>query len=111
MLKAVFFPSRFTALCERIGASMIRDHNQLSLDVSVDESSTGADVSVSLGLIVTELVIISSWNRGAERLFGYTAAEAIGKHVAMPIPYDRIDEEPDKLARIAARTAVLSISR
>ncbi|MEP6830402.1 MAG: histidine kinase dimerization/phosphoacceptor domain -containing protein [Rhizomicrobium sp.] len=47
----------FTALCESIGASMIRDHNQLSLDVTVDESSTSADTSVSLGLIVTELVI------------------------------------------------------
>ncbi|MEO5659959.1 MAG: sensor histidine kinase, partial [Polaromonas sp.] len=47
----------FTALCESIGASMIRDHNQLSLAVTVDESSTSADVSVSLGLIVTELVI------------------------------------------------------
>ena len=47
----------FTALCESIGASMIRDHNQLSLDVSVDDSVTAADVSVSLGLIVTELVI------------------------------------------------------
>jgi two-component sensor histidine kinase len=47
----------FTALCKSIGASMIRDHNQLSLDVSVDDSSSAADVSVSLGLIVTELVI------------------------------------------------------
>lgn len=47
----------FTALCKSIGASMIRDHNQLSLDVSVDGSVTSADVSVSLGLIVTELVI------------------------------------------------------
>jgi two-component sensor histidine kinase len=47
----------FTALCESIGASMIRDHNQLSLEVTADESSTSADVSVSLGLIVTELVI------------------------------------------------------
>ena len=36
---------------------MIRDHNQLSLDVTVDDTVTGADVSVSLGLIVTELVI------------------------------------------------------
>jgi two-component sensor histidine kinase len=36
---------------------MIRDHNQLSLDVSVDDTVTTADVSVSLGLIVTELVI------------------------------------------------------
>jgi two-component sensor histidine kinase len=47
----------FTALCNSIGASMIRDHNQLSLDVSADDSSSAADVSVSLGLIVTELVI------------------------------------------------------
>jgi two-component sensor histidine kinase len=47
----------FTSLCESIGASMVRDHNQLSLDVKVDDSVTSADVSVSLGLIVTELVI------------------------------------------------------
>ncbi len=47
----------FTDLCRSIGASMIRDHNQISLDVTVDESVRSADVSVSLGLIVTELVI------------------------------------------------------
>ena len=47
----------FKTLCESIGASMIRDHNQISLDVTVDGSVTSADVSVSLGLIVTELVI------------------------------------------------------
>ena len=47
----------FTALCNSIGASMIRDHNQLSLDVRVDKSITSADVSASFGLIVTELVI------------------------------------------------------
>lgn len=46
-----------TALCESIGASMIRDHSKLSLEVDVDDSVTSADVSVSLGLIVTELVI------------------------------------------------------
>jgi len=47
----------FAALCDSIGASMIHDHNQLSLDLTVDDSVTSADVSVSLGLIVTELVI------------------------------------------------------
>jgi two-component sensor histidine kinase len=46
-----------SALCDSIGASMIRDHSKLSLELSVDESVTTADVSVSLGLIVTELVI------------------------------------------------------
>jgi two-component sensor histidine kinase len=44
-------------LCESIGASMIRNHDQLSLDVRADDSVTTADTSVSLGLIVTELVI------------------------------------------------------
>jgi hypothetical protein len=39
----------FTDLCRSIGASMISDHNQLTLDVSVDETIACADVSVSLG--------------------------------------------------------------
>ncbi|WP_346657298.1 PAS domain S-box protein [Rhizobium herbae] len=43
---------------------------------------------------------IISWNGGAERLFGYTAAEAIGKQVAMLIPQERHDEEPAILGRI-----------
>lgn len=47
----------FTKLCESIGASMIRDHDQLVLEVKADDSTSEADVSVSLGLIVTELVI------------------------------------------------------
>jgi len=47
----------FADLCASIGASMISDHDQLALTVSVDDSVTKADVSVSLGLIVTELVI------------------------------------------------------
>lgn len=47
----------FTDLCASIAASMIRDHDQLSLKVTVDESVMKAEASVSLGLIVTELVI------------------------------------------------------
>jgi len=44
-------------LCESIGASMIHDHDQISVKVTSDESRVSADVSVSLGLVVTELVI------------------------------------------------------
>jgi two-component sensor histidine kinase len=47
----------FTELCASIGASMINDHDQLSLSVTVDGSMARAEVSTSLGLIVTELVI------------------------------------------------------
>lgn len=47
----------FTELCDSIAASMIPDRAQLSLTVEADKSNASADVSVSLGLIVTELVI------------------------------------------------------
>lgn len=47
----------FTDLCASIGASMIQDHDKLSLRVEADDGIATADVSVSLGLIVTELVI------------------------------------------------------
>jgi len=49
----------FTQLCESIGASMIRDPGQLTLEVNADARSVPAEVSVSLGLVVTELVINS----------------------------------------------------
>jgi two-component sensor histidine kinase len=44
-------------LCQSLGASMIQDLDRVSIEVTVDDSSVAADVSVSLGLIVTELVI------------------------------------------------------
>jgi two-component sensor histidine kinase len=47
----------FSQLCQSLGASMIRDHDQLQLSVTTDDSVVDAEVSVSLGLIITELVI------------------------------------------------------
>jgi two-component sensor histidine kinase len=47
----------FAQLCEGLSASMIHDSKQLSIAVTVDDSVVGANVSVSLGLIITELVI------------------------------------------------------
>jgi len=44
-------------LCQSIAASMIRDRGQISLEVGVDDSIRSPDASVSIGLIVTELVI------------------------------------------------------
>jgi len=44
--------------------------------------------------------IITTWNSGAERLFGYTEEEIVGKLVTVLIPDERIDEEPAILARI-----------
>jgi PAS domain S-box-containing protein len=43
---------------------------------------------------------IASWNRGAEKIFGYTAAEAIDHNITLIIPADRHSEESDVLARV-----------
>ncbi|TCH97269.1 PAS domain S-box protein [Roseococcus sp. SYP-B2431] len=44
--------------------------------------------------------IISSWNASATRLFGFTAAEAIGRHITILIPDDRLHEEEEIIGRI-----------
>jgi PAS domain S-box-containing protein len=46
--------------------------------------------------------IITSWNKGAERIFGYTADEVIGKPITIIIPPDHLDEEPHILSRLRA---------
>lgn len=66
----------------------------LQLLASIVESSDDAIISKDLN------GRIMSWNRGAERIFGYTAAEAIGQSILMIIPPERHDEEPDILERI-----------
>lgn len=47
----------FTQLCESLAASMIPDHDKVRIEVTGDGSATSGEISVSLGLIVTELVI------------------------------------------------------
>src|SRR6187402_2495417 len=45
---------------------------------------------------------IITWNRAAERIFGYSASEMIGRPVATLLPPDRLHEEADILARVSA---------
>ena len=54
---------------------------------AIVESSHDAIVSKSLNGVIT------SWNKGAERLFGYAAEEAVGQNITLIIPPDRRDEE------------------
>ncbi|MDQ5836597.1 MAG: PAS domain S-box protein [Acidobacteriota bacterium] len=63
---------------------------------AVIESADDAIISKTLDGIIT------SWNKGAERIFGYTADEVIGKPVTILIPEDHPDEEPSILARLRA---------
>ena len=65
-----------------------------ALLAAIVESSDDAMISKTLeGIILT-------WNRGAERMFGYTAAEAVGRPITMITPYYRHDEERTILERI-----------
>jgi PAS domain S-box-containing protein len=50
--------------------------------------------------------IIRSWNRGAEALFGYSAAEAVGRHITIIIPPERLQEETQILSRLRRGEAI-----
>jgi PAS domain S-box-containing protein len=61
---------------------------------AIVENSDDAIVSKTLGGVVT------SWNKAAERIFGYTAAEMVGHHITKIIPEDRLVEEDMVLSRL-----------
>ncbi len=61
---------------------------------STVENSDDAIVSKSLDGIIT------SWNKGAEHVFGYAAEEAIGQPITIVIPKDRQNEEREILTHI-----------
>jgi PAS domain S-box-containing protein len=61
---------------------------------AIIESSEDAIISMTLE------GVIRTWNAGAERTFGYTPVEAIGKHISILIPQERLDEETEILGKI-----------
>jgi len=83
-------------LIERVQVeSMLRESEERSRWLaSIVESSDDAIISTSLDGTIT------SWNRSAERIFGYCAEEVVGKSVTILLPPDRSDEEPAILNRV-----------
>jgi PAS domain S-box-containing protein len=79
---------------KQIEADLRQIEQQLRFLASIVQSSDDAIVSKNLDGIIT------SWNKGAERIFGYTAEEAVGQPITIIIPQDRQDEERTILTRI-----------
>jgi PAS domain S-box-containing protein len=79
----------FRDVSERKRTDLARAHL-----AAIVESSDDAIVSKNLESIIL------SWNKGAERLFGYMTDEAVGQPITMLIPPERLDEEKHILARI-----------
>jgi PAS domain S-box-containing protein len=69
-------------------------HDAFKQLAAIVESSDDAIISKNLD------GIISSWNQSAERIFGYTAEEAVGQNITLIIPPDRRDEETAILERL-----------
>ena len=77
-----------------IEAALRESEQQLRWLASIVDSSDDAIISKNLD------GIIRSWNVGAERVFGYSANEAIGQPITLVIPHDRQSEEREILTRI-----------
>jgi PAS domain S-box-containing protein len=82
------------SLLDELPALRLKADKAIGLLAAIVNSSDDAIISKSLDGVIT------SWNAGAERLFGYTAAEAVGQHISLIIPINRRDEETAILERL-----------
>jgi PAS domain S-box-containing protein len=82
------------SLLDELPALRLKADKAIGLLAAIVDSSDDAIVSKTLEGIIT------SWNAAAERLFGYTASEAVGQHISLIIPLDRRDEETVIIERI-----------
>lgn len=86
-----------------VGAVLVFRDVTARKDAEETQSRLAAIVEFSEDAIVSKTFdgIIRTWNSGAERLFGYTSEEAIGKSITIIIPPERRDEENEILARVS----------
>ena len=91
-------------------------HKYVAIRVDITERKRAEEVRERLAAVVessddaiigkTLDGVITTWNHGAEKVFGYSSAEAVGKTIHMLVPPERANEEPDILARIGRGESV-----
>jgi len=83
-------------------ARMRRQSAELEHKLRLDSELLAAIVASSEDAIVSKNLdgVITSWNKGAEQIFGYAAKEAIGQHITLIIPSDRREEETEIIAKL-----------
>ena len=87
-----------------IGASKIARDIRYRLRADEKQGILAAIVNTTDDVIISKTLagIITSWNPAAERLFGYTEQEAIGQHISLIIPPDRLGEEDVIISNVIA---------
>jgi len=103
-------PTRVAAVVSTVRTALRARNRQYQVRAALEERARAAVAQEFLAAIVasSDDAIVSktldgtilTWNAGAERLFGYTVEEALGKPITMLIPPDRLDEEPRVIERI-----------
>jgi PAS domain S-box-containing protein len=81
---------------------MTTESSSFPSDFDSPEEFLSAIIDSSDDAIITKDLngVVTSWNKGAERVFGYTAEEMVGRPIMTLIPKDRQDEEPKILQRL-----------
>ena len=86
-------PYQYISFCSDI-TKRVKLEEQQALFVSIVNSSEDAIITRDLQGLIT------SWNHGAENLFGYKTEEALGKNNSMLVPNDKLKEESDIMQRV-----------
>jgi PAS domain S-box-containing protein len=90
-------------LLQVFGDTLLSEHHrtrQYEQAAAIVDSSSDAIVGEDLNGVVT------TWNRGAERVFGYSAQEIIGRPISILMPAGQVDEQPSLLVRLRRGDAI-----
>jgi PAS domain S-box-containing protein len=106
LLETTHLYARSFHACMQRSRDLLRDsHKELAMvreQAQEKNALLASIVTASDDAIISKTVdgVITSWNLGAERMFGYATAEAIGRHISLIIPPERLPEEGEIMEKL-----------